>query len=313
MILLAFFLIFSSINHFMLAILPWWPFYFTANIIQFLTAVLSVALLISIFIMLPEFFTLRTFDKYIYELEKRKIAEENLNAKNAEITKTNKDLEAFTYSISHDLRAPLRAISSYSRFLMEENLNQLDESGQHYIQNINECALKMETLISDLMRLSMISQKGLRYGQINLNNVINDVIKNIQKNYPDKYQVKVEDMPHIFGDEALIRQLLENLISNAFKYSHKIDYPVINIGLVRGDFGEAVFIKDNGTGFKMRYAEKIFKVFQRLHAEQQFEGTGVGMAIAKMIVEKHGGNIWAEGKINEGATFYFNIPNAQIN
>jgi two-component system, chemotaxis family, sensor kinase Cph1 len=289
-------------------VIPWLADFPLSAILRFLAALVSIVTLFALHKAISDIFSLRNSAQINHELEQIKNAEESLKIKNDEIIQVIKDLEYFTYAVSHDLRAPLRAISSYSNFLKEENYEQLNEKAKIYIDNVISSAKKMETLIADLLRFSTISQKGLVYAPVNINALALEVVENIKKEYPNDYDVKIDPLPMVNADSALIKQLLENLVSNAFKYAHKKDKPEIHIGTIEHHSSRAIFIKDNGIGFNMKYYYKIFQVFQRLHSEEEFKGTGVGMAIAKKIVEKYGGEIWAESKHNEGAVFYFCIP-----
>ncbi|MBA3901095.1 MAG: GHKL domain-containing protein, partial [Bacteroidetes bacterium] len=303
------FILFCGLTHFMDAIIFWWPAYRLSALIRFFTAVVSIATLIALYKILPDIFSLKTSAQFKHELEQRIIAEERLRAKNEELTLANRDLESFTYSVSHDLRAPLRAINTYSSFLNEDNYEQLDEQGKKYVNNIRVNSQKTEALILDLLRFSRVSQRGLNYAAIDMNKMVNELVDNVKRDYQKPLKIEIEKLPEIYADAALIRQLMENLISNAFKYSNKTENPEIQIGVINQQAGKVFFVKDNGIGFDMKYYDKIFQVFQRVHSEADYDGTGVGMAIAKRIVEKHGGEIWAEGKVHEGAIFYFSIPN----
>jgi two-component system, chemotaxis family, sensor kinase Cph1 len=300
------FVLLLGISIFTETVIPWLPAYSVSASLGFLAALVSIATMFALKKAISDVSSLRNSAQI--ELEQRKQAEESLKLKNEEIVQVIKELEYFTYAVSHDLRAPLRAISSYSSFLKEENYEQLDEKAQNYIDNVITSAKRMETLIADLLRFSTISQKGLAYAQVDLNALAMEVVENIKKEYPKDYVVKIDPLPIVNADSALIKQLLENLVSNAFKYANKKDRPEIHIGSIDHQSSRAIFIKDNGIGFNMKYYYKIFQVFQRLHSEEEYKGTGVGMAIAKKIVEKYGGEIWAESKHNEGAVFYFCIP-----
>jgi two-component system, chemotaxis family, sensor kinase Cph1 len=304
------FIFFCGLTHFMDATIFWWPAYRLSAILRFATAIVSIVTLYALFKILPDAFSLKTSIEFENELSQRKQAEAELKLKNKEMIKANLDLESFSYSVSHDLRAPLRAINAYSSFIFEDNYDQLDDKGKSHVNNIMANVEKMDHLIIDLLKFSKISRQDLKRININMNHLVKDLISNIQRDYPNKkYEVQIDELPDANADQSMVRQLLENLISNAFKYSQFVSNPKIHIGSNFKNNHNEYFVKDNGDGFDMGYVGKIFQVFQRLHSDQQFPGTGVGMAIASKIVDKHGGSIRAEGEKGKGATFYFILEN----
>jgi PAS domain S-box-containing protein len=235
------------------------------------------------------------------DITERKVAEEQLQM-------VNKELEAFSYSVSHDLRAPLRAVNGFAQMLKEEYSSKLDEEGKRILDVIKYNANKMGTLIDELLSFSRLGRKELQRTSVQMNMLVTDVLSEVGKSLPHSAEINLGQLHNIKGDQGLIRQVMVNLISNAVKYSYKKQNPVVHI-LSENKNGEIIFsVKDNGAGFDMRYANKLFGVFQRLHSQDEFEGTGVGLAIVQRIVTKHGGKVWAEGKINEGATFNFSLP-----
>lgn len=227
----------------------------------------------------------------------------------SQLTEANKELEAFSYSVSHDLRAPLRAIDSFSALLLEGNEEKFDDEGKRLIAVIRSSIRKMDLLINGLLTLSRIGRSELHITEIDMNSLAKVLVN---ENLPDterkRYTVRCDDLPSIRGDESLIRQALNNLISNAVKYSAGKDLPVIEIsGVVRED--SAVFsVKDNGAGFNSEQSAKLFGIFQRLHTDDQFKGLGVGLSIVQRIIHRHGGSVRAEGALNVGATFFFTLP-----
>lgn len=237
----------------------------------------------------------------VFDNTERKQAEENLKM-------VNRELESFSYSVSHDLRAPLRAINGYTRILMEDYAANLNADARRMMSTVMFNAKKMSQLIDDLLNFSRLSRKELT--RINIPTA--DMVKNICNEIKEpgtttKVEFKIHPLPGVKAD-GMIKQVWENLIANAIKYSSRKEKPVIEIKSETRR-NEVIFsISDNGAGFDMRYAGKLFGVFQRLHTEEEFEGTGVGLAIVQRIVTKHGGRVWASGKVNEGATFYFSIP-----
>lgn len=250
-------------------------------------------------------------DKILIDKKKQQInelLEKKVKQRTIELESINKELNSFSYSVSHDLRSPLRSISGFSQALKEDYLDQLDDSGKNYLERISNAAIRMGKLIDDLLNLSRISRSDVVKEQIDVTKLCRKIINEI---LPDpKYKFKIGANLTVTGDIKLIKIMMENLIGNAIKYSSKVDQPLIEIGeLIVENKGEAFFIKDNGAGFDHEYSDKLFGAFQRLHSAEEFEGTGIGLATVKRIVNMHGGTIWAEGSINNGATFYFNLNN----
>lgn len=226
-----------------------------------------------------------------------------------ELRIANKELESFSYSVSHDLRAPLRAIHGFSEILKQDYEHKLDEEGKRLLHIIQDNSLKMGELIKDILDFSRLGRKSPDKETLDMNWLVHQVVEEISSDYsPEDYEINIDNLPPAKGDLSLMKQVLTNLISNAFKYSSTSDKIEIHIGhkIVNGK--EVYFISDNGVGFDMKYYDKIFGVFQRLHADDEFEGTGVGLAIAKRIIEKHGGEIWANSRVGHGANFFFTLP-----
>lgn len=220
----------------------------------------------------------------------------------------NKELEAFTYTVSHDLRAPLRAINGYATMFEEDYGKQLDEEGKRLLEVIRYNAEKMGHLIDDLLAFSKLGRKDLDLKQENMNELVEGVSREFDRINPNKAQIKINNLLPANMDYGLIHQVWLNLLSNAVKYSSKKENPVIEISSERQDNEIIYSIKDNGVGFSMKYADKLFGVFQRLHRMDEFEGTGVGLAIVQRIIAKHKGRVWAEGEVDKGATFSFSLP-----
>lgn len=255
--------------------------------------------------------------KFFIEKHQQELAVHKLNAslesKNLELLEVNKELEAFSYSVSHDLRAPLRAINGYSRMLLEDYENQLDAEGQRIIRTVAANATKMGKLIDELLAFSRMGRKEMQKKSLDMNELVRSTLTEVEKVLPHSAQINVNQLPSVHADDTLLRQVLFNLISNAVKYSSRNEKSVVEISWERKNDEEVFTIKDNGAGFDMRYADKLFGVFQRLHTDEEFEGIGVGLALVKRIINRHGGKVWAEGKVNEGAAFYFTIPAAELN
>jgi PAS domain S-box-containing protein len=235
--------------------------------------------------------------------------ERRVALRTAELERANRDLDAFSYSISHDLRAPLRAISGFAEMLKHHHAPALDAQGHDLLLRISGNAQRMGAMIEHLLDFSRSSRRGLTLQQIDLGALAHDVVGEVGTAYGHA-SVHIGPLPSVTGDATLLRQVLQNLIGNAFKYSAKVDAPRIEIGTQAAQDGTVIFVQDNGAGFEMKYAQRLFTVFQRFHSQSQFAGTGVGLAIVKSIVERHGGRVWAHSAPNAGATFYFTLGDA---
>jgi signal transduction histidine kinase len=240
--------------------------------------------------------------------------ENKVEERTAQLESVNKELEAFSYSVSHDLRAPLRAVNGYAQILKEDYGGQLDGEANRIINTIMSNAHMMGQLIDDLISFSRISRKEISHHPIDMKQLAETCLQEVQENNgKKKYDVTIDPLPACYGDQSMIKQVWLNLISNAVKYSSHETAPRIEIGYMNDENGHVYFIKDNGVGFDMQYAHKLFGVFQRLHGSEDFEGTGVGLALAKRIINKHSGDIWAESAPGKGATFYISLPKTMIN
>lgn len=234
------------------------------------------------------------------DITARKKAEDKLLA-------VNKELEAFSYSVSHDLRAPLRAINGYAEILNEDYGTKLDDEGKRIIEIISDNATRMGILIDELLSFSRLGRKEIQMTEINMNKLVEEVMVELNKSMTHHAKIKIGKLHEAKADYGLLRQVMFNLISNAVKYSSKKKIPIVEISSEEKK-NEIIFsVKDNGAGFDMQYADKLYGVFQRLHSQDEFEGTGVGLAIVQRIISRHKGRSWAEGKVNEGAVFYFSI------
>ncbi len=258
----------------------------------------------------------RLLEKANEELEDRvkKRTEElnTMNALTAQLKAANEELEAFAYSISHDLRAPLRHIDGFLELLQKSLPAPLDQRSQHYMDSISGAAKRMGVLIDDLLAFSRVGRNEMSKRPVNLGGLVQEII---QEFAPDMQGRPINwhtaDLPTVTGDRAMLRLALTNLIANALKFTRGRAPAEIEIGWMPGQDAEVVvFVRDNGVGFDMAYAEKLFGVFQRLHRADEFEGTGIGLANVRRIINRHGGRAWAEGKINQGATVYFSLPQA---
>lgn len=225
-----------------------------------------------------------------------------------ELESVNQELETFAYSVSHDLRAPLRAIDGFSLVLLEDYTAELDADGQSYLQRVRSNTQKMGTLIDDILELSKVTRIELIPVQVDLSALANETIQLLKDGQPD-HQATVTIQPglSVMGDKTLLNQVLVNLLGNAWKYSGKIENAHIEFGASTDQDKTIYYVKDNGAGFDEKYADKLFSAFKRLHRADEFEGSGVGLATVARIIRRHGGNVWAEGKVNHGATFYFTV------
>jgi PAS domain S-box-containing protein len=234
--------------------------------------------------------------------------EQRVRERTAELEAANKELEAFTYSVSHDLRAPLRHVDGFSKLLVEKHCAELSPDAQEYVAMIRDSVLHMGMLIDDLLNLARVGRKQLSMEVTGLNSLVEEVRTDLNRANPDRFiEWKIEALPFVECDPALMKQVFANLLSNAVKFTRPRQPAVIELGVTSHDGARAVFVRDNGVGFSMKYANKLFGVFQRLHRSEDFEGTGVGLATVQRIIHKHGGRVWAEAELNKGATFYFTL------
>ena len=246
--------------------------------------------------------TLIGFGKVTRDLTRRRRIEEQLAQSNAE-------LERFSYSVSHDLRAPLRAINGYAQAVLEDYAAALDAEGQRFLGIIRDSAKRGGELIDALLNFSRLGRQTLSMEPVDLTELARAVVDELRRSTDvEGMDVIVDPLQPTRGDRTLLRQVLANLIGNAFKFSRGRPHPQIEIGARREGQAVVYFVRDNGVGFDMRYADKLFGVFQRLHRADEFEGTGVGLALAQRIIQRHGGRIWADGKVDGGATFFFTLP-----
>jgi signal transduction histidine kinase/HAMP domain-containing protein len=245
---------------------------------------------------------------YGLDITERRAAEMELKERTVQLEAANKELEGFSYSVSHDLRAPLRAIDGFSLRLVRDFGDKLEEDGVRKLHAISRNARHMGQLIDDLLSFSRLSRKEMHMSRVNMEAVARDVWNETKELNPDReLDFKIVNMMPIFGDASLIRQVVVNLLSNAVKFTRDRKPAVIEIGSRNEGSEITYYVKDNGAGFDMRYFDKLFGVFERLHRPDEFEGTGVGLAIVQRIIHRHGGRVWAEGKVDGGATFYFTI------
>ncbi len=236
--------------------------------------------------------------------------EQRVAERTAQLETSNKELETFAYSVSHDLRAPLRHIDGFVELFQHRAAAALDEQSQHYMNTIADSARRMGLLIDDLLSFSRMGRSDMAARPVELASLVREVIRELTPETEGRtIHWQIADLPVVTGDRAMLRMALVNLIANAVKFTRPRDRAEIEIGCQTGQGDEVViFVRDNGVGFDMQYVDKLFGVFQRLHRAEDFEGTGIGLANVRRIIARHGGRTWAEGAVNQGATFYFSLP-----
>ncbi len=236
------------------------------------------------------------------ELEQR--VEERTN----ELATINKELESFSYSISHDLRAPLRSIDGFSQALLEDYSGKLDPTAQEHLQRVRRAAQRMSILIDDMLNLSRVNRGAMRREKLDLSAVANSIAADLQETEPDRrVEFVIEGGIHVVGDSRLLQAAMENLLRNSWKYTSAHPSARIEFGKSQQNGKHSFFVRDDGAGFDPRYADRLFAAFQRLHSASEFPGTGIGLATVQRIIHRHGGEIWAEGAVEKGATFYFTL------
>ena len=227
---------------------------------------------------------------------------------NIALAAANEELEAFCYSVAHDLRAPLRGIQGFSQALVEDYSSSIDEKGQQYLQRVAAAAVRMSELIDDLLTLSRISRAPLQRAPVDLSAMAQSIAADLGRQHDRSVKVTIVSDVTVNADARLVRVVLENLLNNAWKFSGKTPDPRVEFGAETIDGARTLLVRDNGAGFDEAYASKLFAPFQRLHSEKEFPGTGIGLATVQRVVRRHGGRVWARAAVNEGATFYFTLP-----
>ena len=311
----AVFILACGTTHLMEIWTVWHPAYWLSGAVKAITALASIPTaillvkLIPFALGLPSPSALQAInDQMAAEIAGRKRIERALSQRNIELATLNRELEAFSYSVSHDLRAPLRSMDGFSMLLLEDYTDQLDAEGQDALQRIRAASQRMGRLIDDLLRLSQVTRAGIRREVVDLSLLATEIAASISSEQPARTVEWVidEDM-HIHADKALLQIVLQNLIENAWKFTGKTQHPVIRVGMKASDGGKVYFVGDNGAGFDMAHTEQLFGAFQRLHHAADFPGTGIGLAIVQRIISRHEGRIWVEARPGEGATFFFDV------
>ncbi len=248
--------------------------------------------------------------KKAHDVLEVKVAERtaDLQQRTLEMESSNKELEAFAYSVSHDLRAPLRSMQGFASAVLEDYADKLDETGKDYLLRIQQSSELMARLIDDILKLSRVTRAEMHWEKVDLSKMAGEILTELARQEPER-QVKynVASGLVVYGDARLIHILLENLLGNAWKFTGKVAEARIELGVTERNGKRTYFVRDNGAGFDMRYIDKLFRPFQRLHKSSDFPGTGIGLATVQRIVRRHGGEVWAEGEVGNGAAFYFTL------
>jgi len=232
--------------------------------------------------------------------------------RNSELIEANRELESFSYSVSHDLRAPLRHLGGFSKLLHDEYNDLLDDTAQHYVQIIQNDAKNMGELVDGLLNMGRIGRQQLGCKPVDLNLLLEGVLRDLESESAQRHiEWQIGKLPVVECDSSLMKQVFTNLLANSVKYTRNCNHAVIEVGQFTSDGRVVIFVRDNGAGFEQQYAHKLFGMFQRLHRADEFEGTGVGLATVHRIIQKHGGRIWAEGEVDKGATFFFDLTTSE--
>ena len=314
----AVFIMACGTSHLMDIVTIWYPMYWLSGTIKAITAIASITtayLLINqipFALALPSPAALEVINKQLRrEIAERKEIEQTLHQKNLELATLNTELEAFSYSVSHDLRGPLRSMDGFSLALLEDYSDKLDADGQDALHRIRAASQRMGRLIDDMLRLSQVTRVEVKEELIDLSILASRIANTVQSEQPERLvEWIIDDHMTLFADKSLTQIVMQNLIENAWKFTSKTDRAVIKIGVIDRPEGKTYFVADNGAGFDMLHVDQLFGAFHRLHHVADFPGTGIGLAIVQRIIHRHDGRIWVEAKQNEGATFFFTVREA---
>jgi len=288
------FIVACGTTHLMEIVTIYIPIYWVSGSIKALTALLSMTTAIALIPLVPKALTLHSPDQ--------------LEATNQELRLVNKELEAFSYSISHDLRAPLRGIDGFTRIVMETQADRLEPEGLEQLRRVRASTKRMGMLIDDLLTLARVARTQIHSQPVDLSRLAEDILSALRQNEPQRHvRSIIAGQLTVVGDLALLRVVLENLLGNAWKFTSKQSEAVIELGCQKSAKAPIYFVRDNGAGFDMAYIGLLFGPFQRLHSGEEFAGNGVGLATVQRIIHRHGGRIWAEGRVDHGAVFYFEL------
>ncbi|WP_017731093.1 PAS domain-containing sensor histidine kinase [Nafulsella turpanensis] len=245
------------------------------------------------------------------DITEKKLAEKRLKDAIKEVETVNKELQAFTYAVSHDLKSPLSSIYGLAALLLKSDESQISDKDKYMINLIMQSSEKLGKLINQMLQLAKISKIEFNYTSVNLSNIAHMVLDNYTFEHKTKPEVEIEENMTAYGDEALLHSVVQNLLTNAIKYSSKRPNPKIKMGVKEGKEKKIFYVEDNGVGFDPDRIDDLFKPFKRLHQNSEFAGSGIGLSTVKRIIERHGGHVWADGKLGKGATFYFSLPDSQ--
>ena len=305
------FIVLCGFTHFMEIVTFYNPVYRLSGLVKAATAVVSWATAFAFIPITPRALAMRFPEELEAEIAERKRVEEALLASNERLASANLELESFAYSVSHDLRAPLRGIDGFARILEENHSGELSRDAQRYLHLVRQNTERMNALINDLLMLSRFGREPINRAAVNMGALAREVVNELAHEREGRnVEITMGDLPGCEADASLLKQVFMNLIGNAQKFSAMRDPARIEVGWSDGDDNQPphYFVRDNGVGFDMEYVDKLFGVFQRLHAQDEFRGTGVGLAIVARAVEKHGGVVWATAAVDQGATFRFTLP-----
>lgn len=309
------FIVACGFTHVMEIVTLWIPAYWLSGGVKAVTAIVSVPTAFLLIRLMPQALALprpeelrRANEALQAEIHERKQAEGKVRLQSAQLEAANKELEAFCYSVSHDLRAPLRSIDGFGQALLEDYGNKLDAGGKDYLLRVRGATQRMGTLIDDLLNLSRVARADIRREKVDVSALARSVAAELQKTHPERsVEFRVEAGLEAEADSHLLRIVLDNLLGNAWKFTSGHAHARIEFGNVQKENESIFFVKDDGAGFDSAYAQRLFGVFQRLHAVNEFPGIGVGLATVQRIIQRLGGRVWAEGAVEEGATFYFTL------